>query len=99
MINLFCAFSLGRVAVKGLGGGIKHKYHWVNLKRFGPTNENDPPRVDRVLQIMDCGCRTAKVALVGNGTELKYIIATLNMKPGNLLVTSGFIPRIPGKFV
>lgn len=88
--------SSGRVVVKGLGGGIKQKYHWVNLKRFGPTGEHDPPRIDRVLEIMDCGCRTAKVALVGCGTELKYIIATVNMKPGDLLVTSGFIPRIPG---
>lgn len=45
---------------------------------------------------MDCGCRTAKVALVGCGTQLKYIIATVNMKPGDMLVTSGYIPRIPG---
>jgi len=50
---------------------------------------------------MDCGCRTAKVALVGCGTSLKYIIATVNMKPGDMLVTSSYIPRIPGilKFV
>lgn len=47
---------------------------------------------------MDCGCRTAKVALVGCGTQLKYIIATVNMKPGDMLVTSGYIPRIPGIF-
>lgn len=92
---MLCFFS-GRVAVKGLGGGIKHKYHWVDLKRFGPTGEHDPPRVDRVLELIDCGCRTAKVALVGSGTNLKYIIATVNMKPGDLLTTSGYIPRIPG---
>lgn len=79
-----------------MGGGIKHKYHWVNLKRFGPTSENDPPRVDRVMEIIKCGCRSAKVALVGSGNELKYIIATVNMKPGDLLTTSGYIPRIPG---
>jgi len=84
------------VVVKGLGGGIKQKYHWVDLKRFGPTGEHDAPRIDRVLEIMDCGCRTAKVALVGCGTQLKYIIATVNMKPGDMLVTSGYIPRIPG---
>ncbi|XP_025199438.1 39S ribosomal protein L2, mitochondrial [Melanaphis sacchari] len=85
----------GRVVVKGLGGGIKQKYHWVDLKRFGPTGENDAPRIDRVLEIIECGCRTAKVALVGCGTNLKYIIATVNMKPGDMLVTSGYIPRIP----
>ncbi|XP_050420796.1 39S ribosomal protein L2, mitochondrial [Adelges cooleyi] len=85
----------GRVVVKGLGGGIKQKYHWVDLKRFGPTGENDPPKIDKVIELLDCGCRTAKVALVGSGTNLKYILATVNMKPGDLLVTSGFIPRIP----
>lgn len=89
----------GRVVVNGLGGGIKQKYHWVDLKRFGPTGEHDPPRVDRVLEIMNCGCRTAKVALVGCGTNLKYIIATANMKPGDLLITSGYIPRIPGFYI
>lgn len=97
--NIHCLFifiSIGRVVVKGLGGGIKQKYHWVDLKRFGPTGEHDPPRVDRVLEILNCGCRTSKVALVGCGTSLKYIIATVNMKPGDLLLTSGYIPRIPG---
>jgi len=79
-----------------LGGGIKQKYHWVDLKRFGPTGENDTPRIDRVLELINCGCHTAKLALVGCGKELKYIIATVNMKPGDLLTTSGYIPRIPG---
>lgn len=94
--EIFIMLVAGRVVVNGLGGGIKQKYHWVDLKRFGPTGEHDAPRIDRVLEILDCGCRTAKVALVGCGTELKYIIATVNMKPGDSLITSGYIPRIPG---
>lgn len=44
---------------------------------------------------MKCGCRTADVALVGTGKELKYILATENMKPGDIIRTSRFIPRIP----
>lgn len=35
------------------------------------------------------------MALVAVGDELKYILATENMKPGDLLKTSRFIPRIP----
>jgi large subunit ribosomal protein L2 len=48
-----------------------------------------------VLQILECGCRTAHVALVGVGKELKYILATENMKAGDIIKTSKFIPRIP----
>lgn len=48
-----------------------------------------------VLEIIKCGCRTAHVALVGVGNELKYIIASENMKAGDIIRTSKFIPRIP----
>lgn len=48
-----------------------------------------------VLKIIKSGCRTADVALVGVGDELKYILATENMKVGDILKTSRFIPRIP----
>lgn len=43
------------------------------------------------------GHRSAKVALIGRGDKLRYIIATENMKPGDLIKTSRFIPRNPGK--
>lgn len=47
------------------------------------------------MRILKCGCRTADVALVAVGDELKYILATENMKVGDLLKTSRHIPRIP----
>lgn len=52
-------------------------------------------QIEKVIEILKCGCRTADVALVAVGDELKYILATENMKPGDLLKTSKFIPRIP----
>ncbi|KAJ9590792.1 hypothetical protein L9F63_016178 [Diploptera punctata] len=82
----------GRVIVKGIGGGIKHKFHWVHFKREGP--KEGPPIEERVIQIMDDGCRTGKIALVARGDELKYYIATENMKAGDIIKTSGYIPRI-----
>ena len=85
----------GRVVAKGIGGGIKQKYHWIKWVRDGPLE--GPPQEERVLEILDDGCRTAKIALVGVGDELKYILATENMKPGDIIKTSKFIPRIPGK--
>ncbi|XP_066248819.1 large ribosomal subunit protein uL2m [Euwallacea similis] len=83
----------GRLVVKGIGGGIKHKYHWIDWKRIGP--KEGPPQVEKVIKIIKDGCRTAHVALVAYGEKLKYILATENMKPGDLLKTSCHIPRIP----
>lgn len=85
----------GRLVAKGIGGGIKYKYHWIKWVRDGP--KEGPPQVEKVIDVIFDGCRTAKVALVAVGNELKYILATENMKPGDLIKTSRYIPRIPGK--
>ena len=77
----------------GIGGGIKHKFHQIQWLRDGPTE--GPPKEERVLEIIKDGCRTAFVALVGSGDELKYYIATENMKPGDIIKTSREIPRNP----
>lgn len=85
----------GRKVVNGIGGGIKHKYHWIDWKRQGP--KEGPPKVEKVLKIIKDGCRTSYVALVGAGDQLRYYLATENMKEGDLIKTSSHIPRIPGK--
>lgn len=78
---------------KGIGGGIKHKYHWIKWIRDGPSDLNEPPKEEKVLEVFKDGCRTAFVALVGSGRELKYILATENMKPGDIIRTHRGIPR------
>ena len=85
----------GRVVCIGIGGGIKHKFHWINWKREGPTDLNEPPKEEKVLKVFPDGCRTSHVALVGSGKELKYILATINMKAGDILKTHMGVPRIP----
>ena len=52
-----------------------------------------------MIQVMDDGCRTSKIALVAGTDQLKYILATENMKAGDIIRTSGHIPRIPGWLV
>lgn len=84
----------GRIVAKGIGGGIKHKYHWIKWMRDGPSD--GPPQLEKVMEVLFDGCRTAKVALVAVENEMKYILATENMKSGDILKTSRFIPRIPG---
>ncbi|XP_045775672.1 39S ribosomal protein L2, mitochondrial [Maniola jurtina] len=83
----------GRLVAKGIGGGIKHKYHWIAWVRDGPTE--GPPQEEKVIQVLECGCRTAHVALVAVGDKLKYILATENMKAGDIIKTSRHLPRIP----
>ncbi|XP_034949906.1 39S ribosomal protein L2, mitochondrial [Chelonus insularis] len=84
----------GRKVCIGIGGGIKHKYHWIKWKRTGPTDPEAAPKEEKVLEVFIDGCRTAHVALVGSGTELKYILATENMKPGQIIKTLCAIPRM-----
>lgn len=86
----------GRLVCKGIGGGIKHKYHWIEWKRQAP--ENGPPKVEKVIKIMKDGCRTAHIALVAHEDKLKYYLATENMKAGDLIKTFSEIPRIPGMY-
>ncbi|KAL2720107.1 hypothetical protein V1478_010373 [Vespula squamosa] len=85
----------GRIIVKGIGGGIKHKYHWIKWVRDGPIDLNKKPKEEKVLEVFKDGCRTSFVALVGSGDELKYILATENMKPGDIIRTHKGIPRNP----
>ncbi|KAL1451011.1 hypothetical protein WDU94_003310 [Cyamophila willieti] len=87
----------GRVIVDGLGGGIKEIVQWVHIHRQGPTDDS-PPKEEKVLQIIKTpsqSVRTADLALVGDGDFLKLILATENMKAGDIIKTSQFIPRIP----
>ncbi|XP_050484614.1 39S ribosomal protein L2, mitochondrial [Bombus huntii] len=83
----------GRLVAKGIGGGIKHKYHWIQWIRDGPTDLNEPPREDKVLAVFKDGCRTSFVALIGNGSNLQYILATENMKVGDIIRTHKGIPE------
>lgn len=85
----------GRVVAKGIGGGVKHKFHWIQFDREAPEEGTIE---ERVIDIIFDGHRSAKIAIVGCGDKLKYIIATENMKPGDLIKTSRVIPRNPGKF-
>jgi len=88
-------YETGRVVAKGIGGGIKHKYHWIKWIRDGPEDLNEPPKEEKVLEVFKDGCRTSFIALVGSNRELKYILATENMKPGDIIRTHRGIPRNP----
>lgn len=48
MTKLFYIFT-GRVIAKGIGGGIKQKFHWIDWLRDGPTE--GPPQKEKVIQV------------------------------------------------
>jgi len=82
----------GRVVVGTLGGGMKHPYLWVDYIRWVP--KGSPPLVERVLEIIVEPNRSGHIALVGHDDKLRYIMATENMKKGDLLTTSTELTRI-----
>lgn len=82
--------------VKTLGGGHKKKYRLVDYCRHGP--KEGPPLVEKVLSIQYDPCRTAKIAVVASGDHMRFLIATSTMKPGDLISTSGHIPRIASMY-
>lgn len=89
-------FSSGRKEYRRVGGGLKKTWLWIDTMRQGPTS--GPPLIERVIRIMNSDCHTAKVALIGHGNTLRYILATENLKVGDLVKTSGEIPKNPGLF-
>lgn len=50
----FVPLSTGRVVAKGIGGGIKHKYHWISWIRDGP--KEGPPQEEKVIQVTVLSC-------------------------------------------
>lgn len=84
----------GRVIVKGIGGGIKHPYHWIDFKRLH-QGDGSNLIIEKVVAVFRDGCRTANVALVAGRNKMRYILATENMKAGDIIKTSSEIPRIP----
>ena len=80
---------------KRVGGGLPIYWHFVDFKRVGP--KSGPPLVEKVIDIIKTRDRTAFLALVAHADIKRYILATQNMKVGDLIRTSQEIPNIPVK--
>jgi large subunit ribosomal protein L2 len=70
-------------------------WHFVDFKRVGP--KSGPPLVEKVIDILQTRDRTAFLALIAHADVKRYILATENMKVGDLIRTSSEIPRLPVK--
>ncbi|XP_076447750.1 large ribosomal subunit protein uL2m-like [Babylonia areolata] len=82
----------GRIQTHGVGGGNKKYFRMVDFKRVGPTEGE--PLVEQVLSVRYDPCRTSDIAVVGGGNRKRFILASQNMKPGDLIKTSGKLTRM-----
>ncbi|XP_063774800.1 large ribosomal subunit protein uL2m [Pseudophryne corroboree] len=85
----------GRIRVRGIGGGHKQLYRMIDFHRlsYEPGRENVPFQ-EVVTQVRYDPCRSADIALVAGGKRKRWIIATENMKSGDLITSSGHIGRM-----
>lgn len=90
----FVSSATGRIWTHGVGGGHRQNYRMVDFKRVGPK-EGDP-LVEKVLSVRYDPCRSADIAVVAGGEHKRYILASQNMKTGDLIKTSGKLTRMAG---
>uniref|UniRef100_A0A8C5WJC9 Large ribosomal subunit protein uL2m n=1 Tax=Leptobrachium leishanense TaxID=445787 RepID=A0A8C5WJC9_9ANUR len=85
----------GRIRVHGIGGGHKQLYRMIDFHRlkYEPGKDNIPFQ-EKVVEVRYDPCRSADIALVAGGKRKRWIIATENMKAGDLISTSGHIGRM-----
>ncbi|KAK5908213.1 hypothetical protein CgunFtcFv8_016289 [Champsocephalus gunnari] len=85
----------GKVRTHGIGGGHKQKYRMIDFQRlrYEPTKV-DQPFDEKVVEVRYDPCRTANIAMVAGGSRMRWIIATENMQPGDIIKTSAVIGRM-----
>ncbi|XP_015712185.1 39S ribosomal protein L2, mitochondrial [Coturnix japonica] len=79
----------GRIRVRGIGGGHKRRYRMIDFQRL---RYNDG--TEKVIDVRYDPCRSADIALVAGGNRKRWIIATENMQPGDMIKNSSHIGRM-----
>ncbi|CAM9901391.1 unnamed protein product [Bubo scandiacus] len=87
----------GRIRVRGIGGGHKRRYRMIDFQRLR-YEEGAPPQpfTEKVIDVRYDPCRqvSADIALVAGGNRKRWIIATENMQPGDIITNSNHIGRM-----
>ncbi|KAM6270548.1 large ribosomal subunit protein uL2m isoform 1-T1 [Spheniscus humboldti] len=85
----------GRIRVRGIGGGHKRRYRMIDFQRLRYEEEAPPqPFSEKVINVRYDPCRSADIALVAGGNRKRWIIATENMQPGDIIKNSSHIGRM-----
>ncbi|NXV96832.1 RM02 protein, partial [Calonectris borealis] len=86
----------GRIRVRGIGGGHKRRYRMIDFQRLR-YEEGAPPQpfTEKVINVRYDPCRRVQdIALVAGGNRKRWIIATENMQPGDIIKNSSHIGRM-----
>ncbi|XP_053357360.1 39S ribosomal protein L2, mitochondrial isoform X2 [Clarias gariepinus] len=86
----------GRIRRRGIGGGHKQRYRMIDFQRlrFEPGKEKNTQIEERVIEVRYDPCRSGDIALVAGGNRKRWIIATENMRAGDLIKSSSVIGRM-----
>ncbi|XP_032040788.1 39S ribosomal protein L2, mitochondrial [Aythya fuligula] len=79
----------GRIRVRGIGGGHKRRYRMIDFQRLRYQEG-----MEKVVSVRYDPCRSADIALVAGGNRKRWIIATENMQPGDIIRNSAHIGRM-----
>ncbi|XP_033127369.1 39S ribosomal protein L2, mitochondrial-like [Anneissia japonica] len=82
----------GKVTITGRGGGHKRCYRMIDFHRTPPMDGS--VKEEKVLKILYDPNRSARIALVAGGNHKRYILSTVNMKPGDIIKTSCEVGRM-----
>ncbi|VDM95874.1 unnamed protein product [Thelazia callipaeda] len=84
----------GRKVNQHIGGGVKFDYFMIDFHRRGPKIP-DATYDERVIEIRRDANRTCLIALVAGWEGKRWILATENMKAGQIISTTCYIPENP----
>ncbi|XP_028844593.1 large ribosomal subunit protein uL2m [Denticeps clupeoides] len=85
----------GKIRTRGIGGGHKQRYRIIDFQRLRFEPGTDQKEFEeKVVEVRYDPCRSADIALIAGGSRKRWIIATENMQPGDLIRTSGTIGRM-----
>ncbi|KRX85308.1 39S ribosomal protein L2, mitochondrial [Trichinella sp. T6] len=82
----------GKKVNQRVGGGYKFDWLWISFRRIGPTDGTFYE--EKVIEVRRDGIQTAFIALVAGTRGRRWILATENMKAGDVIKTSCHLPRI-----
>ncbi|RWS09094.1 ribosomal protein L2-like protein [Dinothrombium tinctorium] len=82
----------GRVVVRTIGGGNKKYFRWIDYTRHAPEGETIE---EKVFNVRYSPLHTCLIALVARNGHKRWIVASENMKPGDVIRTTNVIPKNP----
>ncbi|KRZ36801.1 39S ribosomal protein L2, mitochondrial [Trichinella pseudospiralis] len=82
----------GKKVNQRVGGGYNFDWLWISFRRIGPTDGTFYE--EKVIEVRRDGIQTAFIALVAGTRGRRWILATENMKAGDVIKTSCHLPRI-----